>query len=188
MLSQVSGAVFLRQVKTYKKAADDLYRMSKIVKRDCNRLWGMVSCNQRACSLYGIKTTYGAFCILPRWQFTHFRSYWLLSIFFILCRIEEMGTLKKTEYLTQLAGLFRFKTITDDRGNEFVLFADSSVDRVEHVQDKTAFDAETLGQVLLNSLKFRYPQKQFVVYVSLCLHDSMIIRFHQKWGKRSSLL
>lgn len=185
--------------------------MSKIVKRDCNRLRGMVSCNQRVCSLYGIKTTCGVFCILPRWQFTHFRSYWLLSIFFILCRIEEMGTLKKTEYLTQIAGLFRFKTITDDRGNEFVLFADSSVDRMEYVQDKTAFEAaenhvhlidrigkkefdklipvaETLGQVLLNSLKFRYPQKQFVVYVSLCLHDSMIIRFHQKWGKRSSLL
>ena len=111
--------------------------------------------------------------------------------------------MKKTEYLTQIAGLFRFKTITDDRGNEFVLFAGSSVDRVEHVQDKTAFEAaenhvhlidrigkkefdklipvaETLGQVLLNSLKFRYPQKQFVVYVSLCLHDSMIIQFHQK--------
>lgn len=52
-----------------------------------------------------------------------------------------MGTLKKTEYLTQIAGLFRFKTVTDDGGNEFVLFADSPVDRVEHVQDKTAFEA-----------------------------------------------
>ena len=34
---------------------------------------------------------------------------------------------------------------------------------------------------LLSSLKSYYPQKSFVVYVSINLHDSFIIRFHQKW-------
>lgn len=38
-----------------------------------------------------------------------------------------------------------------------------------------------LAQSLLNSLRFHYPRKQFIVFVTLRLNDSMIIRFHQKW-------
>lgn len=34
---------------------------------------------------------------------------------------------------------------------------------------------------MLNCLKWNYPEKQFMVYVSLRMYDSMIIRFHQKW-------
>ena len=37
------------------------------------------------------------------------------------------------------------------------------------------------GQVLLNCLRQKYPDKHFFVYVSVDLKDSMIIRFHQKW-------
>ena len=42
------GGVF-EYVKIYKDTADDLYRMSKIVKRDCNCQWYMIFCNQSDC-------------------------------------------------------------------------------------------------------------------------------------------
>ena len=112
--------------------------------------------------------------------------------------------MKRIEYLARIAGLFRFKTVTDDGGNEFVLYADSPIKRVERIRDRTAFEAvenhvhlidnvkkeefdelipmaKALGQALLNVLKCQYPHKSFIVFASLCLHDSMIIRFHQKW-------
>lgn len=115
---------------------------------------------------------------------------------------------KRIEYLARIAGLFRFKTVTDDLGNEFVLCADSPFDHVESIRDKTAFEAvenhvhlidhvkkeefdelipiaKALGQALANDLKGQYPEKSFVVFVSLCLNDSLIIRFHQKWDNEA---
>ena len=41
--------------------------------------------------------------------------------------------------------------------------------------------SKQLGNTLLNCLKCKYPDKQFVVFVSIHLRDSMIVRFHQKW-------
>ena len=34
---------------------------------------------------------------------------------------------------------------------------------------------------MLNALVYSYPTKSFYVYVTIELHDSFIIRFHQKW-------
>lgn len=112
--------------------------------------------------------------------------------------------MKRIEYYELMTGLFCFKTIEDKLGNEYVLFAQSRVDSVENITDRTEFEAlenhihlidnvkkdeferlipvaKTLGGTLLTCLKAQYPEKNFVVYVSLHLRDSMIIRFHQKW-------
>ena len=112
--------------------------------------------------------------------------------------------MKRTDYFELLAQLFEFKTVTDELGNEFVLFRSSPLETVGKIDDKTQFEAvenhihllehikafefeklcsvsSRLGQALLWSLNANYPDKHFVVFVSLQLHDSMIIRFHQKW-------
>ncbi len=112
--------------------------------------------------------------------------------------------MKRIEYYEQIVELFKFKTILDKQGTEFVVFAQSSYDSVRNVKDKTEFEAfenhvhlvdnlkkgefdrfvpiaEVLGQTLLKCLKWHYPNKHFMVYVSLHLNDSVIIRFHQKW-------
>ena len=92
----------------------------------------------------------------------------------------------------------------DKTGNEYVLFANSSINYLPEISDKTAFESlenhihllynvrkeeyknlievgEKLGQAVLESLQYHYPTKRFVVFVSVKLNDSMIIRFHQKW-------
>lgn len=40
---------------------------------------------------------------------------------------------------------------------------------------------QDLCRIVLFKLKSQYPEKNFVVYVSIKLNDSMILRFHQKW-------
>ncbi len=102
---------------------------------------------------------------------------------------------------------FDFKTIYDTTDNEFIVFAGSCADKdisgIE-ITDKTAFEAvenhihiiEKIGVVklffyqrkgvelcsnVLLSLKQKYPTRDFIVYVTLTLHDAMILRFHQKW-------
>lgn len=112
--------------------------------------------------------------------------------------------MKKYEYLYLIGNLFQFKTILDESGNEYVLFANSKLSYIESVQDRTEFEAsenhvhlvdkvkqkdvfdclqigKNIGQALLYCLLATYPQKQFVVFVSLRRNDSMILRFHQKW-------
>ncbi len=61
--------------------------------------------------------------------------------------------MKRIEYLARIAGLFRFKTVTDDEGNEFVLYADSPIDRVEHIRDRTAFEAVENHVHLIDNVK-----------------------------------
>lgn len=115
-----------------------------------------------------------------------------------------MKILKRIEYFEIIAELFKFKTVLDEQGNEFVLLAQSNYDFVENIGDRTEFEslenhihlldnikkkefdklipvAKILGQTLLYSLKIQFPDKKFMVFVSLYLKDSMIIRFHQKW-------
>lgn len=117
----------------------------------------------------------------------------------------------RVEYIESIVELFNFKTILDEHGNEYVLFANSLCETVHNVIDKTEFEAyenhvhivdnvkksefehlvgvsRKLGKVLLDSLKLHYPNRQFVVYVSIHLHDSMIIRFHQKWENEEPYL
>ena len=40
---------------------------------------------------------------------------------------------------------------------------------------------EVLGELMLLKLKNDFPDRQFFVYVTVQVGDSMIIRFHQKW-------
>lgn len=117
--------------------------------------------------------------------------------------------MKRVDFLQHLAGLFCYKTVTDEVGNEFVVLSGSKVSSICGVVDKTAFEAvenhvhiidnvkatdmltlsdvgKTLGRALLCSLRCRFPEKDFVVYVTIKVHDSMIIRFHQKWEGEES--
>lgn len=112
--------------------------------------------------------------------------------------------MRRIEYLQLIANLFRFKSIYDEDGNEYVVFYNSVLDSVDNISDRTAFEAyenhvhllnnlsekefsqcipvaKNLGYALLCSLHESYPNKTFIVYVSIQKKDSMIIRFHQKW-------
>ena len=112
--------------------------------------------------------------------------------------------MKRIEYFELIASLFQFKTILDEAGNEYVVYSDSYFDSVTNILDRTAFEASenhvhlingikkkefnalipianNLGKALLCSLKACYPEKHFMVFVTIHLHDSFIIRFHQKW-------
>ena len=112
--------------------------------------------------------------------------------------------MKRLEYWESVADLFRFKIISDEFGNEFVVLKNSKLERIAGVRDKTEFEAienhvhildnikkgeferlldigQVIGNAVLHSLTIQYPTKQFVIFVTINLHDSMIIRFHQKW-------
>ena len=112
--------------------------------------------------------------------------------------------MKRIEYLSLFANLFRFKSIYDKNGNEYIIFDDNSLDSIDDIVDRTAFEAyenhvhllnyvsaedylqctpiaRSIGNALLCSLQASYPGKSFIVYVSIRKRDSMIIRFHQKW-------
>lgn len=113
--------------------------------------------------------------------------------------------MKKTDLLVLLSGLFEYKIVQDKHQNEYVLFSSNPLDAVEKIEDRTAFEAVenhvhlienvkavefdklikvayNLGSALLNNLNSNFPDKHFMVFVSIKLHDSMIIRFHQKWN------
>ena len=114
--------------------------------------------------------------------------------------------MKRVDYFKLLADIFHFKTVFDEKGNEFVFFSQSGNIQIKNVNDRTELEAlenhihlldgikkyefgelllvaEKLGEALLNALKFKYPNKIFVVFVTVDLYDSFIIRFHQKWSK-----
>ncbi len=117
--------------------------------------------------------------------------------------------MKKIEFFELIADLFKFKSIFDEVKNEYVVFEYSTLNSISERTDKTEFEAienhvhlfdhvkkeeferfikiaPSLGKTVLCMLKSHYPEKNFVVYVSIKLHDSMILRFHQKWeGERS---
>lgn len=112
--------------------------------------------------------------------------------------------MKKIEFLDVIIGLFNFKIIMDEKGNEYVIFRKNPIKSVANIQDRTEFEAlenhvhllrnikknefdelvllaNRLGNVLLSALKYNFPNKYFYVYITIALHGSFIIRFHQKW-------
>ncbi|MCL2512344.1 MAG: hypothetical protein FWF08_00460 [Oscillospiraceae bacterium] len=116
--------------------------------------------------------------------------------------------MKIIDSLEILLNLFDYKTIPDENGNEFVVYKNSRVDFIENIEDKTAFEAvenhvhilnnvkkneferlfpvaENLVKALLNNLKSRFPEKSFCVFATIELHESFIIRFHQKWDNET---
>ena len=112
--------------------------------------------------------------------------------------------MKRIGYFELISQISEFKTLTTPDGDELVVFKNLPIQDVDFVDDKTEFEssenhvhlldnikkdefdrlipvAQNLGKMLLGNLKYSYPDKQFMVYVSLMLKDSMIIRFHQVW-------
>lgn len=115
--------------------------------------------------------------------------------------------MKKIDILKTVANLFQFKIITDENGNEYVVYVDSSMNEVGfELEDKTQFEAvenhvhlidrvkksdfeelieigKAIGETQLNVLKSKYPDKEFCVFVTVDIGEAMIIRFHQVWEK-----
>ena len=113
--------------------------------------------------------------------------------------------MKRAEYFKLITSVFRFKAVLDEEGNEYVILEENDIDSLtKKIEDKTEFEAvlnhvhlldnikknefdelvtvgTELGQILMDNLKFHYPDKSFVVFVTISINDSMIIRFHQKW-------
>ncbi len=114
--------------------------------------------------------------------------------------------MKKIEYFETVTALFAFGTVCDSAGNEYVLCdaACRSFTPDMEITDKTAYEAvenhvhiadnvkkdeferwchiaDVLGSLLADRLRARFPQKSFSVFVTVGLHDSVIIRFHQNW-------
>lgn len=113
--------------------------------------------------------------------------------------------MKEINLLNTIASLFKFKLIKDSEGNEYILFYNNQLDFIENIEDKTAFEAienhihiiekvkksdfdnvcsigKILGKALLSCLNQEFPDKTFVVFVCVGIGQSLIIRFHQKWG------
>ncbi|MBR0577464.1 hypothetical protein KCG48_14230 [Proteiniclasticum sp. BAD-10] len=61
--------------------------------------------------------------------------------------------MKRIEYFAVITSLFKFKTITDEQGNEFVLFAQSNYDFVENIKDRTDFEAYENHVHLIDNIK-----------------------------------
>lgn len=114
--------------------------------------------------------------------------------------------MKRIEYFNLITDIFSFKTLSDEKGNEYVFFKKCCPsNELNNIIDKTEFESFTnhihllenikkeefdqlittskiiLETVLLQLIKL-FPYKNFCVYVSIHLNDSMIIRFHQKWN------
>lgn len=112
--------------------------------------------------------------------------------------------MNKLSLYSELLDIFAFKTFRDHSGNELVILKSSTADifEGEEIEDKTAFEAldshfhlidhiaryekqvllefgEKIGGLLIDRLSFSFPDKHFMVFVTLS--DSLIIRFHQKW-------
>lgn len=113
--------------------------------------------------------------------------------------------MKKIDILKTVADIFDFKTVTDKDGNEYVIYANSSIENADFdIEDKTQFEAvenhvhlvdnvkksdfndlieigKVLGETQSNALKSNFPDKEFCVFVTVDIGESMIIRFHQVW-------
>lgn len=113
--------------------------------------------------------------------------------------------MKKIELLKDFSEMFDFKTVTDENGNEYVIYANSGLNEIgSELEDKTQFEAvenhihlidnikkpdfdelieigKVLGETQLNALKGKFPDKEFCVFVTVDIGESMIIRFHQVW-------
>lgn len=115
--------------------------------------------------------------------------------------------MKRIEYFKLFSQILNptFNVYRDKNGIEFVLPEDNSFFLEDiAIDDKTAFEAveshihlldkitkpefEDLTEIAsvfcqhyFNKLKQTYPTRIFVVYVTIDINESMILRFHQKW-------
>lgn len=109
---------------------------------------------------------------------------------------------KQIDLLDACLELFNLNSVFDQEGNEYILIASNEFIDLKDIQDKTAFEAvqnhvhifenirskdvsnivnvaKKIGKVLIDFLGLRYPNKHFVVFITI--DTSMTIRFHQKW-------
>ena len=111
------------------------------------------------------------------------------------------------DVLSNLSSLYEYKIISDLEGNEFILLHSSTIESIDFpINDRTAFEAnenhvhiiekirkreipelasvsKTLSMSILRNLKSIYPDRDFLVFVTMKPGDSLIIRFHQKWNE-----
>ena len=98
--------------------------------------------------------------------------------------------MKRFNFLQSIVGLFSFKTIADDCGNEYVLFSDNTLTKSDmpDISDRTEFEAlenhvhllekvtkkefenadevsNLLGKSLLNCLRQKYCDKHFFLFM-----------------------
>ncbi len=112
---------------------------------------------------------------------------------------------KKHHIINSLKPLLNTELVKDAEGNEFVL----PVGVIQHpineaIKDKTGFEgfnththltkkvkserlivlketAIETAEILKKDLTCKYPQKNFIIYITITIGGSMIIRFHQQW-------
>ena len=63
--------------------------------------------------------------------------------------------MKQIGFLEKIATLFEFKTVNDKYGNEFVLFANNTINDIDFVEDKTAFESSENHIHIINNIKKR---------------------------------
>lgn len=116
----------------------------------------------------------------------------------------------RSQLLQNIENLFDYKCVTDIFGNEYIFYSSSNWDHVENEgkEDKTALEAienhvhlldhvklkelkvltsfaHWLAKTMLSALEAKYPEKKFVVYITISIGDSFIVRFHQQWPNES---
>ncbi len=69
--------------------------------------------------------------------------------------------MRRIEFLELLVNLFQFKTVHDEKGNEYVLFSDNPINSAVNVQDHTAFEAIQNHVHLLVNIQKDELQKRF---------------------------
>ncbi|MGD9761511.1 MAG: hypothetical protein AB7U52_03630 [Candidatus Izemoplasmatales bacterium] len=121
--------------------------------------------------------------------------------------------MRRTEYLSEFSHLFDWVLIPDDRGNELVIINVESQDYLDTIKVQTKIQNNThiegfynhvhildeikkneidslcesgkrLGKSLLLCLCQKYPEKKFIVFVTISLGGSMTARFHQQWPNK----
>lgn len=116
--------------------------------------------------------------------------------------------MKRIEFVFRLLPILfpAFYSVSDCDGNEFVFLdmGDKINDFTNKIEDKTSVESiqnhfhlferqnkncrtavyeisTAIAKNLLNSLKCKYPDKEFIVFLDINMNDSTIVRFHQQW-------
>ena len=107
--------------------------------------------------------------------------------------------MRQVEYFELISNLSEFKTMMTQRGEELVFFKNATIYDIDAVEDKTWFEAaenhihlldnvrksefdalipvaQKLGRLLLGNLKLSYPDKRFMVFVSLSGSEFLKLR------------
>ena len=111
--------------------------------------------------------------------------------------------MKPDSLLKRILPLFDYQLIRGAYDTELVVLKENDIDEIDYyIDDRTAFEAfynhvhvaddideaqvealsqslPRVGRILLKCLEHDFPDKQFIVFVDIHLHNSAVIRFHQ---------